>query len=828
MMTKRDKRREFRQRTQIAFDMILDEVNNQLTGYTKRIDEFSKGSSAIQGATYMYSTRIDDQSSPKIVRSVALNNYLHVVDDLKKFAQIVPVHCLKLYGPDNRLMAVYQRHEEQETMGLYVLSEQGNETYLSLDDRSQANQMLGGDTPIPDHPLPEGIPGHFDAEIPETVSATLFNEENTLGIRIIVPIYYIEKRVGVFIGEVLYTQNIVERYASLSKTAVNFFAGNRFSVGTLPAQTQLTLEAMKQVVSCEDILTREVELDVFLITFENQGYYQGQCALRNAQGTVGAITVSLSQEIEEQEIKKILTAVFTISAIVSGIAFGFSVIFSRKTIHSIQNIVRVIGSAAEGDLRPTALAVTRDEIGMVATKLNRMIAQLRNISGKVQEAAYTVNGTADTILQQMDTLIRHMEQQSTSVDNTTDSVEKINHFIDAVAQNTNDLLTIAAQILSSIQEMRASVEEVTASIGSLTVNLHLISSSVDQVNQSVKQISEHSGHLAEVAQRTETEVQHIDQSLRDVSHNADRTQQLARETMDAAASGQTSVEASIQGMSEIKEVVSQTAQVIQEVNSWGERVSSILDIVDDITEQTSLLALNASIISAQAGVHGRGFAVVADEIKELATRTKASTKEIGTLIHELQGKTSDGVKKTTEGIAKADQGVQLATAVKDALNTILERATRSSNRATDTAQVIQQTVDSSRIIRTSMQSVTEMVSSIRTSIQRQEQDIEQVVAAVENISGMAEQVNRASVEQTKAAGQIAESMEHVTEEFSDIADQTEELKQNSYQIVTAMHTIESTTEQILQNATGISGETVKNLLHESDVLQQIVSVFKVS
>ena len=71
-------------------------------------------------------------------------------------------------------------------------------------------------------------------------------------------------------------------------------------------------------------------------------------------------------------------------------------------------------------------------------------------------------------------------------------------------------------------------------------------------------------------------------------------------------------------------------------------------------------------------------------------------------------------------------------------------------------------------------------------------------------------------------------MEHITEQFSDISDQTEELKHNSYQIVTAMHTIESTTETILQSATDISDDTLKNLVQQSEVLQKIVKVFKVS
>ena len=103
-----------------------------------------------------------------------------------------------------------------------------------------------------------------------------------------------------------------------------------------------------------------------------------------------------------------------------------------------------------------------------------------------------------------------------------------------------------------------------------------------------------------------------------------------------------------------------------------------------------------------------------------------------------------------------------------------------------------------------------------------------MVAAVENISSMSKQVNRASFEQKNATQQVTSSMERIANQFTAIASQTEELKHNSNQIVTAMHTIESTTEQILRNASDITGDTVKNLIQQSNVLQEVVSIFKLS
>jgi len=89
-------------------------------------------------------------------------------------------------------------------------------------------------------------------------------------------------------------------------------------------------------------------------------------------------------------------------------------------------------------------------------------------------------------------------------------------------------------------------------------------------------------------------------------------------------------------------------------------------------------------------------------------------------------------------------------------------------------------------------------------------------------------VNRANLEQRTAADQIAFSMEEATEKFKVISEQTAILRQDSRQIVSAMHTIDVTTENILHNAIDISGETIKNLIQQSDILQKIVTVFKIA
>lgn len=823
-LVKQDKQQESRQRIQIAFDIMLHGFADQIESYTKQLQDFLSENRSISWATYSYMT------DPRQIRSLqfVVSYFGSVANEFKKFGRIAAVNRLALYGIDRRLLVVFQRDEDRETIGGYVVTPKGVYTYLPLDDTARLSLALLNAQEIPELPLPQGASVYYDGDIPDTITTTFFKEQRKIGSRVLIPIFRQEQKTGVLVCEVVYTKRTIEGFASLSQTYINLFADDLFSIGTLAAQTSLPAEAIQNNATCEQLLSREASMTISSVTLNSHQYYQGMCVIKNQQQPIGAMTVSLSQDIETQAINRIWKAVLSVSLIAGVVALVLSVLVSQKTIHSIHNIVRVMSLASSGDLRPAAIAVTKDEIGSLAVKLNQMITQLRTISRQVRDASGSVHTMADTILQEMETLIRQMEQQSASVDNTTMSVEKIKHFIDVVAEHTNDLLTAAAMILGSIQETRASINEVTMTTGSLTDSLHRILSSVDEVGQTVKQITEDSGHLAKIAEETETEIEHIDQSLNEVSRNADHVQQLAKETMDAATSGQTSVNESIQGIADLKGVVANTAAIIQEVNAWGEQVSAILDIVDEITEHTALLSLNASIISAQAGSQGKGFAVVADEIKELAIRTKSSTKEIGTLVHKLQKKTEEGVSHIAVGLKKADQSLRLATAVKHALDTILERATLSSSRAADTAQLIQRTAGSGQAISKQMNTVTDMVSHIRTALQEQEQDIEQVVKAVADISGVSEQVNRASIEQKKAAEEIERNMEHVTAQFSDVEEQTDALRRESDQIVNAMHTVEAITENILQKATVISSDTVKNLVQQSESLQEMVNVFKVS
>lgn len=818
-------KRESHNSIQIAFDIILDDLHARAQNYTTQFDEFLRREVTAAWTASIYNEHTEEIGSRQFVISYLVS----LAGSLKDFGSISGLNRLMLFAKDGRLLLVYQRGDDGEHIGAYLTSSTGQDTYFSLDNTAEISSIIYTGAMIPDRPISPDIPVLYAKEIPKTTSVSLFSRASRLFFSVEAPLYRQDRNVGVLVGEIAYKQEDVERYALLSKTEVNLFSGEQFALGTLPAQKTLQALAAPKNIACDALYQHtDQQLAIYPIEIDNHAYYQGRCLIKYRAETIGAIAVSLSQKLERDELKGILVTMLSFGAISVLAAFVLSYVFSRSTVHSIQNIVNVIGLASEGDLRQSVMTSSHDEFGMLARQLNRMIQQLRSISGQVQASSSTVGVTADAILREIESLTQRIEQQSTSVDHTTDSVKRIDQFIQLIGESTADLSTSAQQTLSAIHQTRTSRQEVTKSIGFLAENLQTVLSSVEQIGTSAKNMSEHIGDLEGVARKTAAAMQRIDMSLKDVSNNAALSLQLANDTREAARKGQDAVNVSIDGMRDLKLAVSNTAQIIQEVNSWGEQVSSILDIVDEVTEQTSLLALNASIISAQAGSHGRGFAVVADEIKELALRTKNSTQRISALIHTLRKKTEEGVKHMNDGLKKAEQGMGLSSAVKEALDTILERATNSSERAASTANVVRDTAVSSQLISASMGSVTTMVSQVNGLIQQQEEDITQVVLAIENSQAMSAQINQASIQQNQNTSEIEKNMQHMAERIENISQQTEELHSNSAQIVEAMHAMEIIAEHLLREIMTISSQTANDLVNQSEMLDSMVQIFKVS
>src|SRR5437660_3794754 len=156
-----------------------------------------------------------------------------------------------------------------------------------------------------------------------------------------------------------------------------------------------------------------------------------------------------------------------------------------------------------------------------------------------------------------------------------------------------------------------------------------------------------------------------------VSENSNKAAEAARQATESARRGGDNVEETLSRMRAIADSVSDTAKKMDELGKSSDQIGQIVGVINDIADQTNLLALNAAIEAARAGEQGRGFAVVADEVRKLAERTTTATKEIAQMIETVQQETKLAVSAMEEGTRQVEEGVRTTNKAGEALREII-------------------------------------------------------------------------------------------------------------------------------------------------------------
>ncbi|MBW0148506.1 methyl-accepting chemotaxis protein [Marinobacter arenosus] len=255
----------------------------------------------------------------------------------------------------------------------------------------------------------------------------------------------------------------------------------------------------------------------------------------------------------------------------------------------------------------------------------------------------------------------------------------------------------------------------------------------------------HEGQETLRAQQAETEqvaaaVHEMSQTIGEVSANVSLTAEKARQAKEFTDRGSVVVASTREAIEQLKQTVHSVSQAVLAVSEQSRSIAAAAETIEQIAEQTNLLALNAAIEAARAGEHGRGFAVVADEVRGLARRTRESTSEIHGVMAELLEKTEGSVGMAKRGVQAADEGLEKMLSAEQTLGDI-------------TASVGE---------------IAEMAIQMAAAVEEQSQVSEQINQQVETISSMARQnlsKGEQSTQSVRELGDIAEALHELVVRF---------------------------------------------------------------
>jgi twitching motility protein PilJ len=285
---------------------------------------------------------------------------------------------------------------------------------------------------------------------------------------------------------------------------------------------------------------------------------------------------------------------------------------------------------------------------------------------------------------------------------------------------------IADSVNYTVEELRSLVSQVQGTVGRVT-------DTTEQVEATSTELMAASSEQLREIRDTGESVLRMAGRINDVSAQAQETALVARQSLDAAATGLQAVQNTIGGMNSIRDQIQDTSKRIKRLGESSQEIGEITELISDITEQTNVLALNAAIQAASAGEAGRGFSVVAEEVQRLAERSGDATRQIAALVKTIQTDTQDAVG----AMERSTQGVVEGTRLTDAAGTALGEIDKVSRRLSD------------------------LIGQISTQALSEAQSANVVAANIQHIFAVTEQTG----EGTRSTAQMVRELSRTAEEL---------------------------------------------------------------
>lgn len=370
---------------------------------------------------------------------------------------------------------------------------------------------------------------------------------------------------------------------------------------------------------------------------------------------------------------------------------AIAILLTRNIARPLGEVSAIARQIASGDLSINLPASERsDEVGELTRTFARMTESLTGMAGiakKISAGDLTVEvqpqSERDVLGSAFSAMVRNLREVNLGI-----------------RESVNVLSSSASQILAATTEVAAGAAETATAVGQTTAT-------VEEVKQTTQLSSDKARFVSETAQKT-VQVSHL---------------------------GKKSVEETLAAMNRISEQMDLVAEGIMRLSEQGLAIGEIMATVNDLAEQSNLLAVNAAIEAAKAGEQGKGFAVVAQEVKSLAQQSKQATAQVRTILGDFQNATNNAVMATEQGSKAVEAGVKQSTEAGESIRMLTDSISESAQAATQIAASNQQQ-------RVGMDQVAQAMESIKLASVQNVASTKQGEAAALNLHELAQKMKQ--------------------------------------------------------------------------------------
>jgi twitching motility protein PilJ len=318
--------------------------------------------------------------------------------------------------------------------------------------------------------------------------------------------------------------------------------------------------------------------------------------------------------------------------------------------------------------------------------------------------------------------------------------EAIMRLLDEMGSLAEGDLTVKATVTEDMtgaiaDSINFAVEQLRSLVQTITDTSVQVASSAQETQATAMHLAEAAEHQAQEISSASDRINEIAASINQVSKNSAESADVAQRSVQIATKGAGVVRETIAGMDSIRDQIQETSKRIKRLGESSQEIGSIVELINDISEQTNILALNAAIQAASAGEAGRGFAVVADEVQRLAERASNATKRIETLVQTIQSDTNEAVSSMEQTTSEVVAGARLAEDAGTALGEI-------ENVSTNLAALIEGISSASQQQSAAATGITATMNTIQSITAQTSQGANQTAESIGNLAQLAADLRR--------------------------------------------------------------------------------------